>query len=228
MESNVSTTFSFLASIFTDVRQVKPPSGPENHTPGTSFSDVVTISGNTGTDQVNPDGKQSARSADHGSQTVSMQGSIQEAAQLRTLKKRDAEVRSHEMAHKAFAGKHAKGGASFTYQRGPDGNSYAIGGEVSIDISAESSPEATVDKMRIIQRAALAPLNPSAADRRIAAQAASKELEAQQQLMRDQQAELSMEKAVPHGNISHTQENISSSHRSAATAKPNSAISVTV
>ncbi len=111
-------------------------------------------------------------------------------AQLRTLKRRDVEVRNHEQAHLSAAGKFAKGGASFVYQKGPDGGSYAIGGEVSIDVSAESSPEATITKMQTIKRAALAPLNPSAADRGIAAQAASKEATARQQLIKEQHERL--------------------------------------
>ncbi len=114
-------------------------------------------------------------------------------AQLRTLKRRDVEVRNHEQAHLSAAGKFAKGGASFVYQKGPDGGSYAIGGEVSIDVSAESSPEATIAKMQTIKRAALAPLNPSAADRGIAAQAASKEATARQQLIKEQHERLATE-----------------------------------
>lgn len=122
--------------------------------------------------------------------------SIQDLAQLRTLKRRDMEVRSHEQAHLSAAGKYAKGGASFVYQKGPDGGKYAIGGEVSIDISSESSPEETISKMQTIKRAALAPLNPSPADRGIAAQAASKEASARQQLIREQHESLEAAAAV--------------------------------
>ncbi len=57
---------------------------------------------------------------------------------------RDREVRAHEMAHLAAAGGLASSGATFTYQHGPDGVSYAIGGEVKIDTSSGSNPEETI------------------------------------------------------------------------------------
>lgn len=106
----------------------------------------------------------------------------EELKQLSQLKSRDREVRTHEQAHLAVAGQYAGGGASYTYKRGPDGNSYAVGGEVPIDIGSESTPEATIQKMRTIRRAALAPADPSAADRQIAANASAKELQARQEI----------------------------------------------
>lgn len=114
----------------------------------------------------------------------------QEIQQLRQLKRRDTEVRTHEQAHLSAAGRYARGGASFTLQKGPDGVSYAIGGEVGIDVGKESTPEATLVKMQTIRRAALAPANPSAADRRIAAQASVKEAQARQELLITMQDEL--------------------------------------
>ena len=114
----------------------------------------------------------------------------EELRQLQKLKIRDAEVRSHEQAHLSVAGQFAKGSASFTLQKGPDGNSYAVGGEVPIDLSQESTPAATINKMRTIRRAALAPANPSGADRRIAAQASAKEMQARQKEMAEQQDQL--------------------------------------
>ncbi|WP_457575548.1 putative metalloprotease CJM1_0395 family protein [Desulfomarina sp.] len=102
---------------------------------------------------------------------------------LESLKKRDREVRTHEQAHLAAAGRYAGGGAHFTTQKGPDGRAYAVSGEVPIDVSTENSPEATISKMETIKRAALAPQNPSSADRRIAAQAAVKEAAARKELL---------------------------------------------
>ena len=58
----------------------------------------------------------------------------QEVKQVQELKARDREVRAHEAAHLAAAGSLATG-VSFTYQRGPDGVQYAVGGEVGIDTS---------------------------------------------------------------------------------------------
>jgi hypothetical protein len=114
----------------------------------------------------------------------------QELAQLQQLKRRDTEVRAHEQAHLAAAGQYARGGASFTYQKGPDGASYAIGGEVGIDVAKESTPEATITKMQTIKRAALAPATPSGADKRIAAQAGAKEAQARQEMLQVRQEEL--------------------------------------
>ncbi|MDX1353690.1 MAG: putative metalloprotease CJM1_0395 family protein, partial [Thiomicrorhabdus sp.] len=59
-------------------------------------------------------------------------------AVINQLKARDAEVRAHEMAHLSTAGGYARGGMSFTYQMGPDGKQYAIGGEVGIDTTPVS------------------------------------------------------------------------------------------
>lgn len=87
------------------------------------------------------------------------------------LKARDQEVRAHEQAHKAVGGQYA-GAISYTYQKGPDGRQYAVGGEVPIDASEiAGDPEATIEKMRIVKAAALAPAEPSAQDRKVAAMA---------------------------------------------------------
>ncbi len=88
---------------------------------------------------------------------------------LRQLSQRDSEVRAHEQAHSSVGGQYA-GSAQYTYQRGPDGVNYAVGGEVPIDVGAvRGDPQATLEKMQIVQRAALAPADPSVQDRRIAA-----------------------------------------------------------
>ncbi len=94
------------------------------------------------------------------------------------LKKIDSEVRAHEQAHMAAGGGLVKGGASFSYQLGPDGMRYATGGEVQIDMSAERDAKATAQKMQQVIRAALAPQDPSGQDRAVAAQAAKIQAEA--------------------------------------------------
>lgn len=87
---------------------------------------------------------------------------------VREMAARDAEVRRHEEAHAAVGGQYA-GQPSYTYQSGPDGKRYAIGGEVPIDVApVKGDPEATIDKMETVKAAALAPAEPSGADRRIA------------------------------------------------------------
>ncbi|MBI9076343.1 MAG: SprA-related family protein [Desulfatibacillum sp.] len=94
-----------------------------------------------------------------------------EKEQVQELKKRDQEVRAHEAAHMAAGAGVVQSGASFSYQQGPDGKRYAVGGEVQVDTSRESEPEATVVKMQQVKRAALAPANPSGQDRSVAARA---------------------------------------------------------
>jgi hypothetical protein len=97
-------------------------------------------------------------------------------SQLAQLRSRDSEVRAHEAAHMAAGGRYVTGGASYSYQRGPDGGQYAVGGEVGIDTSSvPGKPEETVQKMRTIRAAALAPSDPSAADISVAAAAAQAE-----------------------------------------------------
>ena len=105
------------------------------------------------------------------------------------LKARDAEVRQHEQAHLAAAGGMAVSGASYTYQRGPNGVNYAIGGEVQIDTSPGGTPEETIARAATIQAAALAPAGPSGADRAVAAQAQQMETQARAELAQQQSQE---------------------------------------
>jgi hypothetical protein len=112
----------------------------------------------------------------------------EEKQQVEALKARDREVRLHEQAHLAAAGAHARGGPSFSYQQGPDGKQYAVGGEVPIDLSPVSgNPRATIQKAETIQRAALAPADPSGPDRRVAAQAAALAAKARQEIAQQSQ-----------------------------------------
>ena len=100
---------------------------------------------------------------------------------ISNLQARDREVRAHEAAHQA-AGGGAVGGASYSYQQGPDGRSYAIGGEVSVDLSASGGPEAVIAQMARVRAAATAPASPSAQDLSVAAAASSIAAAARQEL----------------------------------------------
>ncbi|MEM9617405.1 MAG: putative metalloprotease CJM1_0395 family protein [Pseudomonadota bacterium] len=93
------------------------------------------------------------------------------------LRARDREVRAHEQAHKSVGGPYA-GAISYSYQKGPDDRQYAIGGSVPIDMSPESTPEATIAKMRVVIAAALAPAEPSGPDRAIAQAAQAQMMQA--------------------------------------------------
>jgi hypothetical protein len=113
--------------------------------------------------------------------------SKEEQAQIDKLKARDTAVRAHEAAHLAAAGGLATSGPTFTYQRGPNGVSYAIGGEVNINTSPGRTPEETLSRARTIAAAALAPADPSGQDRAVAAQARQMEITAQAELSAKQQ-----------------------------------------
>jgi len=101
-------------------------------------------------------------------------------AVIRQLQSRDSVVRAHEAAHIAAGGGVVTGGAHYSFQKGPDGREYAVGGEVGIDLSPVSgNPRATIAKMETVRAAALAPAEPSAQDQSVAAAAAQAEVRAQ-------------------------------------------------
>ncbi|MEO0474891.1 MAG: putative metalloprotease CJM1_0395 family protein [Planctomycetota bacterium] len=110
-----------------------------------------------------------------------------EVKQVDELKARDAEVRRHEQAHVAAGGPYVTSGPSYSYQEGPDGKRYAVGGSVGIDASPEDTPEETITKAQTIRRAALAPAEPSSQDRRVAAQASQMEQQARAELATQRQ-----------------------------------------
>ena len=125
------------------------------------------------------DSKQSARQ---------QQAEQQEQQQIRELSARDLEVKTHEQAHAAIGGQYA-GAPSYSYERGPDGKQYAVAGEVQIDIApVPGDPQATVQKMQQVRSAALAPAEPSAADRRIAGEALQRQMQAQAELVQQNAA----------------------------------------
>lgn len=106
-----------------------------------------------------------------------------EQARVNELKAIDQKVRAHEQAHLAAAGGLSASAPSYSYTRGPDGKNYAVGGEVSIDTGAVSDdPQATINKMRAVQSAALAPSDPSPQDRAVAQAAAQQIAQAQAEL----------------------------------------------
>ena len=122
-----------------------------------------------------------------------------QSGEIAKLRARDTKVRAHEQAHAAAAAGLAKGGPNFTYERGSDGKLYAVGGEVNIDTSPVSgNPEATIRKAKQIQAAALAPADPSAQDRAVAASATAMEVKARQELQQERRGQ-SLEKTdTPH------------------------------
>ncbi|MEA3522506.1 MAG: putative metalloprotease CJM1_0395 family protein [Campylobacterota bacterium] len=104
------------------------------------------------------------------------------------LQARDAEVRAHESAHQS--GGASTGAATFTYQLGPDGKMYAIGGEVSISFQTGSTPQETIANAQAVIASALAPADPSGQDMAVASSAMVMMMKAQQQLAREAQEEV--------------------------------------
>lgn len=146
--------------------------------------DAISSSGTTA-QQASAPARKSTR-AESGQQ----QYSAEDQAKIDKLKARDLQVRQHEQAHLAVAGGLATSGASYTYQRGPNGVNYAVGGEVNIDTSPGRTPEETIDKARQIQAAALAPADPSGPDRSVAANAAQMAQKAQAEISAKQQQQV--------------------------------------
>lgn len=130
-----------------------------------------------------------------------------EQQQLTELKQRDAEVRAHEQAHASLGGQYASP-PQYEYERGPDGRRYAVGGEVSIDISEASTPEETIRKAQQVKAAALAPAEPSAQDLRVATEATQITLEARTEIAsaKAEEAQLSYNQAIPDAQQSEQQQ----------------------
>jgi len=109
---------------------------------------------------------------------------------LRQLAARDVEVRAHEQAHASVGGAHT-GAPSYQFTEGPNGVRYATGGHVNIDVSeVAGDPAATLQKMQTVARAALAPSQPSSADRAVAAKANAQAAQARADLTQQGQSRL--------------------------------------
>ena len=98
------------------------------------------------------------------------------------LQTRDRAVHAHETAHMAAGAGLVTRSASYTYQTGPDGQRYAVGGEVGIDVSPGRTPQESLAKAERIRAAALAPADPSAQDLQVAASAAQMAMEARMEM----------------------------------------------
>jgi hypothetical protein len=102
---------------------------------------------------------------------------------------RDADVVNHETAHLVAAGGGvANGIPHYTYQTGPDGKNYAVGGEVKVDLTPDKDPRITISKMEHVIRAAMAPSDSSAQDQAVVAAAEQVEAQARIQLAQENQA----------------------------------------
>lgn len=116
---------------------------------------------------------------------LSTELSEEDKNRLSVLKKTDQSVRAHEQAHVSVGGNLVTKGASYGYETGPDGVRYAVSGEVQIDSSpVNGDPQATLEKAIRIQRAALAPMDPSTQDYAVAARASQMAAAARVELAR--------------------------------------------
>ena len=135
----------------------------------------TSLSPTSGTDETSSEERASDNSKSNSAELI-------EARVLDQLKARDIEVRAHERAHASVGGIHAQS-PSYEYQRGSDGQRYAVGGEVQIDVTPlKNDPVATIAKMKQVYAAAMAPVDPSMADIRVAATALQHMNEAKQEL----------------------------------------------
>ena len=146
--------------------------GTENPNSGTESPNQISDSVSRENTENTPD--QSIETAPDGSRLTQ-----EELKLVEDLKTADQEVRQHEMAHLAAGGSLVTSGAQYTYKTGPDGQKYAVAGEVGIDTSpVPGDPRATMEKMQQIKRAAMAPASPSAQDLKVAAKATATAAEA--------------------------------------------------
>ena len=108
---------------------------------------------------------------------------LQMQQEIQQLAQRDREVKAHEQAHAAVGGVYASQ-PHYDYVKGPNGVRYATSGHVNIDVSPiEGDPQATLEKMQTVARAALAPAQPSSSDRAVAAKANRLSAEARSEMI---------------------------------------------
>lgn len=187
-------------------RQGRPVPPTVSNTPSIDLdvSDDRSASGLVSTQRVSATaaGEQSAATAgatdqataeEQTASTPSVQSELSELSEeelqlVDELQARDREVRNHERAHQT-AGGGLTGAVSYQYEDGPDGQRYAVGGEVSIDTSMPEEPRAAIQRAQTIIGAALAPVQPSAQDYRVAAQARAALTVAQAELVAVQRAQ---------------------------------------
>jgi hypothetical protein len=122
----------------------------------------------------------------------------EQVAEVAKLAARDRDARAHEAAHLAAVGGLATG-IEYTYELGPDGRLYAIGGKVKVSIPPGLSAEQQLAAARVIQAAADAPSDPSGQDMTVAFQASEMEATARQEIAKDH-AKATQPKpvAIPH------------------------------
>lgn len=178
--------------------------GPQPCGGGSSLlspSNLLAAQAQTGESGSSDSGK---KDSSNGSKSAGSNGQLSddEKAQVEKLKALDREVRAHERAH-ASTGGNLAGAPSYSYQKGPDGQQYAVDGEVKIDATpVKNDPDATITKMQRVIAAALAPAQPSGQDRAVAAQARAQLAQAQVESLKKGQVKLQGGDTSPGGQAS--------------------------
>ena len=127
-------------------------------------------------------GTTKSESAEKGSKELTPE----EQQQVSKLRARDAEVRTHEQAHIAAAAGINASAPTYTYETGPDGKKYAVGGEVSISFNKSEDPTQNMAKAEAMKAAAMAPAEPSSQDLSVARHAEVIMAEAKQAMSDEQ------------------------------------------
>ncbi|MCC2606470.1 putative metalloprotease CJM1_0395 family protein [Planctobacterium marinum] len=167
-------------------KSAQPAQAPTYERPVVQQNPNADTSGLNNTAGDTPDNaKQESAGKEDAEERQKQQKEAADKQELERLKTRDQEVRAHEQAHAAVGGQYA-GSPSYEFETGPDGQQYAVGGEVSIDISKESEPEDTLNKMQQVKAAALAPAEPSPQDFRVASEATRIAAEARVEIAQDE------------------------------------------
>lgn len=90
--------------------------------------------------------------------------SVQEKQEVQRLQALDTEVRRQEQVHAMRARPYVRSGPHYITQKGPDGQTYVVGGQINVDSSPAMTPEDQIVKARTVAAAATAPAVPSPAD----------------------------------------------------------------
>lgn len=177
-----------VAAAETSKIAVNSPPGSSKADPGKPGAETAATAGGLPKPKTAGGDKSAEDGAAKGNSGAGQELTPEEKAQVAKLRARDREVRAHEQAHAAAGGALA-GAPSYSYQTGPDGKQYAVGGEVPIRTSASSAnPRQAIAQLQQVARAASAPANPSGQDRAVAAQARAQIAQIQAQLAQEAQA----------------------------------------
>ena len=166
-------------------RQGKTGAGPTAETDKPTETAVVAAQNEDKTTESATEETDEADSSSRQKNVAGKELTLEQQDELLQLQQRDQEVRVHEQQHASVGGRHT-GTPSYEYETGPDGKQYVVEGEVSVDLSpVAGDPMATIEKMQQVKAAALAPAEPSQADKNAAARAEQLIMEARAELQQN-------------------------------------------